>query len=108
MQAKSKSRLVGSAVFLLSCLGLEIGYVGLPESQPYGSSKAGLIHILKAEYGKSIDIKMINPGFVESRLTDMNEFYMPFRITAEKALKRVSSGLNSRKIEIHFLSVLHI
>ncbi|MCH2410286.1 SDR family NAD(P)-dependent oxidoreductase, partial [Myxococcota bacterium] len=81
------------------------GYVGLPGSQPYGSSKAGLIHLvesLKAEYGKSIDIKLINPGFVESRLTDKNEFYMPFRITAEKAAKRISSGLNSRKFEIHF------
>ena len=81
------------------------GYRGLPKSQPYGASKAGLINMvesLKAEHGGMIDIKLINPGFVESRLTDKNDFYMPARISAETAAGAIAAGLESNSFEVHF------
>ena len=81
------------------------GYRGLPGSQPYGASKAGLINMvesLKAEHGSKIDIKLINPGFVDSRLTDKNNFYMPARISTEAAARAIASGLESSRFEIHF------
>lgn len=81
------------------------GYCGLPKGQPYGASKAGLINMvesLKAEHGAELDIKLINPGFVESRLTDKNDFKMPARISAEKAAQYISKGLEKRGFEIHF------
>ncbi len=81
------------------------GYRGLPNAQPYGASKAGLINMvetLKAEHGTELDIKLINPGFVESRLTDKNDFHMPAKITAEKAAQAIIKGLNSKAFEIHF------
>jgi len=81
------------------------GYVGLPNSQPYGASKAGLINLvesLKAEVGQKLDIKMINPGFVETRLTEKNNFDMPARISAEEAGKIIARGLDGRGFEIHF------
>lgn len=81
------------------------GYRGLPKSQPYGASKAGLINMvesLKAEHGKQVDVKLINPGFVESRLTDKNDFHMPMRMSAENAAKRIVKGLKSRAFEVHF------
>ncbi len=81
------------------------GYCGLPNSQPYGASKAGLINMvesLRAEHGKHIDIKVINPGFVESRLTDKNDFHMPARISAQQAATYISRGLRGRAFEVHF------
>ena len=81
------------------------GYRGLPKSQPYGATKAGLINIaesLAAEVPKQIDVRVINPGFVESRLTDKNDFKMPMRISPEKAAKAIADGLNKPGFEIHF------
>ncbi len=81
------------------------GYRGLPGSQPYGSTKAALINLaesLRCEVGKKIDIKVINPGFVKTRLTDKNDFDMPMRITPEKAAEAIIKGLESKRFEIHF------
>lgn len=81
------------------------GYRGLPKGQPYGASKAGLINIaesLRAEHGKHVDVKVINPGFVESRLTDKNDFEMPMKISADKAAEQIKKGLYSNGFEVHF------
>ena len=81
------------------------GYRGLPNSQPYGASKAGLINFvqsLNVEHGKEVDIRLINPGFVKTRLTDKNQFEMPMIITADQAAIYIDKGLNSKKFEVHF------
>lgn len=85
--------------------GSVAGYRGLPNAQPYAATKAGVISLansLRAEWGHRFDIKLINPGFVTSRLTDKNNFDMPMKITAEKAAKIIAKGLNSKRFEIHF------
>lgn len=81
------------------------GYRGLPKSQPYGATKAGLINLaesLAAEVPKQIDVRVINPGFVESRLTNKNNFKMPMRISSHQAAKAIVKGLDSSGFEIHF------
>jgi len=81
------------------------GYKGLPKSQPYGASKAGLINFvqsLNVEHGKEVDIRLINPGFVKTRLTDKNDFEMPMMISADQAAMYIDKGLNSKKFEVHF------
>ncbi len=82
------------------------GYVGLPEGQPYSASKAGLINYtesLKAELATdNIDVKLINPGFVETRLTAKNDFTMPAIQTPEAAAKAIANGLKQSGFEIHF------
>ena len=81
------------------------GYRGLPNSQPYGASKAGLISLaetLRAEKGHELDIKVINPGFVESRLTEKNDFHMPMKISAKQAAESIIKDLDTKKFEIHF------
>ncbi|MEM7046140.1 MAG: SDR family NAD(P)-dependent oxidoreductase [Pseudomonadota bacterium] len=81
------------------------GYRGLPGGQPYGASKAGLINLvqsLRIECGERIDVRLINPGFVKSRLTDKNEFAMPLRLSADDAARRIIKGLEGRSFEIHF------
>ena len=82
------------------------GYFGLPNGQPYSASKAGIINLaesLKSEYRKSkIDIKVINPGFVKTRLTAKNNFYMPMLIDAKEAASQIIKGLNKSGLEIYF------
>ncbi|NMM43364.1 SDR family NAD(P)-dependent oxidoreductase [Rhodospirillaceae bacterium KN72] len=82
------------------------GYRGLPTSAAYGATKAGLINMCEAlqpdlaRHG--VDLKLINPGFVETPLTDRNEFPMPFLITAERAADAIVKGLKGRAFEIAF------
>jgi short-subunit dehydrogenase len=81
------------------------GYVGLPGGQPYSASKAALINFaesLHAEAPKNIDIKVINPGFVRTPMTDKNTFAMPMRLEPEVAARYIASGLKNKSFEIHF------
>ena len=89
----------------IAICGSVAGYAGLPNSQPYGASKAGLMNLvesLRSEVGDVIDIKLISAGFVKTRLTDKNDFDMPMRISAEEAGEIIVKGLNRRGFEIHF------
>ncbi len=82
------------------------GYTGLPRAAAYGSSKAALINLAESLQPEckaaGIDIRLINPGFVKSPLTDKNTFEMPFIIEAEEAASRIIKGLDGKGFEIHF------
>ncbi|OFW88515.1 MAG: hypothetical protein A3B66_08600 [Alphaproteobacteria bacterium RIFCSPHIGHO2_02_FULL_46_13] len=85
--------------------GSVAGYRGLPNGQPYSAAKAGLINLAETArlelipYG--IDIKIINPGFVKTEMTDKNDFHMPMMITAEVAAERIAAQLsNPNQFEI--------
>lgn len=82
------------------------GFSGLPQSQPYASTKAALISLaesLRAEAeGSGVDIKVINPGFVRTPLTDKNKFKMPFIVEPEVAAERIVRGLKNSGFEILF------
>jgi len=82
------------------------GYTGLPRAAAYGSSKAALINFAESLHPEckavGVDIRLINPGFVKSPLTDKNSFEMPFIIEAETAANRIVEGLEGNKFEIHF------
>lgn len=82
------------------------GYVGLPQSFCYGASKAALINLsetLHAELSEfNIDVSLINPGFVKTRLTDKNNFSMPAIISPEEAANYIVQGLKTKNFEIHF------
>ncbi len=80
------------------------GFVGLPKSQPYSCTKTAVTNLtetLKCEY-PYLDIKVIHPGFVKTRLTDKNNFKMPMIITPEKAASYIYSGMLTSKFEIAF------
>jgi short-subunit dehydrogenase len=81
------------------------GYTGLPIGQPYSSSKSGLINFaesLHAEAPENVDVKIINPGFVKTPMTDMNNFKMPMIMSPQDAADKIIDGLNSNRFEIYF------
>lgn len=88
----------------LAIVGSVAGYVGLPNAQPYGATKAGVINLvesLQSEYPQ-LDIRLISPGFVKTRLTDKNQFEMPALQTPEQAATAIVNGLQKKSFEIHF------
>ncbi|MGI9275492.1 MAG: SDR family NAD(P)-dependent oxidoreductase [Endozoicomonas sp.] len=91
---------------LIAINGSLAGYRGLPKSSAYGASKAALINLAESLYldlrKPGIDVKIINPGFVRTPLTDRNAFPMPFLTEAEKAASIIADGLSRKAFEIHF------
>ncbi|MBU2581561.1 MAG: SDR family NAD(P)-dependent oxidoreductase [Alphaproteobacteria bacterium] len=82
------------------------GYRGLPKSSHYGPTKAALINLaetLSIElYREGISITIINPGFVDTPMTAVNDFPMPFLMTARDASARILKKLPRRPFEIAF------
>lgn len=89
----------------LALTGSVAGYVGLPQGQIYSATKAGVINLaetLRAELSPGIDVRLICPGFVATRMTARNDFDMPAIITPETAAAKIIAGLDGRRFEIHF------
>ncbi len=80
------------------------GFKGLPNGQPYSATKAAVINLAESVKSENptLDIKVINPGFVRTPLTDKNTFQMPMIISPEQAATALAKGLQSKKFEIHF------
>jgi NAD(P)-dependent dehydrogenase (short-subunit alcohol dehydrogenase family) len=89
----------------LAICGSVAGYVGLPQGQIYSATKAGVINLvesLRAEMSDRLDIRLISPGFVDTRLTRRNDFTMPALQTPKSAAQEILRGLNGSRFEIHF------
>lgn len=82
------------------------GYRGLPTGAAYGATKAALINLaesLKFDCDRAgVKLQLVNPGFVQTPLTDRNEFRMPFLMPVEKAVARMIAGLQGNRFEITF------
>lgn len=89
----------------LALCGSVAGYMGLPQGQIYSATKAGVINLaesLRAELAGRVDVRLINPGFVDTRLTQRNTFHMPAIVTPQNAASAIIDGLNSSRFEVHF------
>lgn len=82
------------------------GYRGLPTSLVYGASKAALINFTETLYldlrPKGVSVYLVNPGFVKTPLTDLNEFQMPALISPQEAAVQMLRGFSRGQFEIHF------
>jgi len=83
-----------------------VTYWALPRAEAYGASKAGLRYLLQslridlAQEG--IDVTLVSPGFVDTPLTEKNDFPMPMRWPAHKAARHICQRLEKRPLEIAF------
>ena len=82
------------------------GYRGLPMAAAYAPSKAAVIslaEVLRLELPRhGIVVSLVNPGFVETPMTAVNQFPMPYILTADDAAERIIHGLARAKFEIAF------
>ncbi|MFK7942937.1 MAG: SDR family NAD(P)-dependent oxidoreductase [Paracoccaceae bacterium] len=82
------------------------GYRGLPNAAAYSATKAGLIAMAEALAMDLVDlgvrISVINPGFVETEATSVNEFEMPMLMQPEEAAQKIVEGLGKPGFEIRF------
>lgn len=88
----------------LALTGSVAGYVGLPQGQIYSATKAAVINLaesLRAERA-DLDIRLICPGFVETRMTAQNDFRMPAIMQPDDAAAAILKGLDGTAFEIHF------
>ncbi len=80
--------------------------VGLPRAEAYGSSKAAAIYMLDALRldltDQKIDVTVVNPGFVETPMTDSNDFPMPFLMQGDQAADCIIAGVSKRKRTVNF------
>ncbi len=90
----------------IAIYGSVAGYRGLEMGQPYSASKAALINFAESLYLEQtkhqIDVKLINSGFVDTPLTQKNQFKMPMMISTESAARSIIKGLGRAAFEIHF------
>lgn len=90
----------------LSLVSSVAGFRGLPQGLGYGPTKAALINLAETLYldlqPQGLGVSVINPGFVETPATSVNEFKMPALITAEEAAREIVKGWEGGDFEIHF------
>lgn len=76
------------------------------KSQAYGASKAALHYFTKTlEVDLSKDgiiVQSVSPGFVETPLTDKNDFDMPMKISVEEAAEDLLDGIESKTRNVYF------
>ncbi|MBD3679494.1 MAG: SDR family NAD(P)-dependent oxidoreductase [Rhodobacteraceae bacterium] len=82
------------------------GFRGLPGAVGYGASKAGVMSLAETLYADlrktGVDVQLVNPGFIRTRLTDKNEFSMPFIMDPEPAAKIFFDHMNTRRFARNF------
>ncbi len=82
------------------------GYRGLPYAAAYCSSKSAITTFAESIYNQcknlGIAIRVINPGFVKTPLTDKNKFKMPMIMSVERAADIMYKKIIfSKKFEIN-------
>ena len=90
----------------LSWIASVSGYRGLPKAAAYGPTKAALINLaesLKPELDRDgVKVSVINPGFVRTPMTAVNDFEMPFLMEPVDAARATIAGLAKGKFEVAY------
>jgi short-subunit dehydrogenase len=81
-------------------------YKGMPGESGYCSSKAAVnvyMEGLRIQLRRrGIAVTTICPGFIKTAMTDVNEFPMPWLMTADKAAEKIVRALDKKKKVFNF------
>ncbi|MDY4373563.1 SDR family NAD(P)-dependent oxidoreductase [Pectobacterium carotovorum] len=90
----------------LALVGSTASLVALPRAEAYGASKAALAYFARSLsldlQARNITVSLILPGFVDTPLTERNDFPMPMLISVSHASEAIRCGLAKKKREIAF------
>jgi short-subunit dehydrogenase len=82
----------------------------MPRAEAYGASKAALAYFARSLAQdlkrQQIAISLVQPGFVDTPLTERNDFPMPMIINVNQASRCIREGLAKGKAEISFPRLL--
>ncbi|HLS86085.1 MAG TPA: SDR family oxidoreductase [Burkholderiales bacterium] len=77
------------------------GFRGIPGSSAYSASKAAAIawlESLRAElHGTGVNVVCVCPGYVDTPMTRVNRFRMPFLISADDSARRIAGAIAARR-----------
>ena len=77
------------------------GFRGLPGAGAYSSSKAAAISWLEALRtelaGSGVAVVTICPGYIDTPMTQVNTYRMPFLISADDAAKRFARAIAAKR-----------
>ena len=77
------------------------GFRGLAGNGAYCASKSAAItwmESLRAElYGSGVSVVCICPGYIDTPMTRVNRFHMPFLITADDAARRIARAIEGKR-----------
>ncbi|MCG5240795.1 SDR family NAD(P)-dependent oxidoreductase [Azospirillum doebereinerae] len=90
----------------IALMASQASFRGLPGAPAYCASKAAVRvygEALRGDLaGEGIDVSVICPGFVKSRMTAVNRFPMPFLMETEAAARAIKRGLARNAARIGF------
>lgn len=83
-----------------------VAFHGMPDSAAYSASKAAVKSLAESWRGslarEGLRVSVICPGFIESRITARQDFYMPFLMPADRAAAIIAKGLERDRALIAF------
>jgi NAD(P)-dependent dehydrogenase (short-subunit alcohol dehydrogenase family) len=87
-------------------VGSSVTYLPLPRAEAYGASKAAMRYLMETLRidlrAEGIAVTLVSPGFVDTPLTQKNDFPMPMRWPVEKAARHIAERLHRQPFEINF------
>ena len=82
------------------------GFRGLPGALGYAASKAGVMVLAESLHadlrGSGVRVQVGNPGFIRTRLTNKNDFSMPFLMEPEQAAAAMFALMNTGAFKSSF------
>ncbi|WGL16879.1 SDR family NAD(P)-dependent oxidoreductase [Microbulbifer bruguierae] len=98
--------LANSRTPVFAAVGSLSSVVGFPRAEAYGASKAALSYFLDAVRADTSRVRLrtvlIRPGFIDTPLTESNDFSMPFLMSPQQAAQRILRGLEGKRSIIDF------
>lgn len=90
----------------ITLVGSLAGYRGLPASVGYAASKAALVSLAETMRfdlrNTGVMVRVVNPGFIKTRLTAKNAFKMPMLMEPEEAAAHVMRAMQRRRFRTDF------